>query len=76
MIIIGWPSFYQPPTREHIRAGSLLRVYRQYMGMPYIALARQAWRYIAIYWTQDTQDTRQSLSTTVEIALIKISNRA
>ena len=40
-----------PPVCDETRAGSLLWVYRQYIGRPYIALARQVCQYIAIYQT-------------------------
>ena len=41
----------------HTRAGTLLWVYRQYIAMPYIALARQAWIY---------RDISDSLGTRLE----------
>ena len=44
------------------RARTLLWVYRQYIGMSYIALALQAWIYIAIYWTRSVDlDPAQQL---------------
>ena len=44
--------------RMMIRAGTLLWVYRQYIVMPYIALARQAWIYRDI---SDSLGTRLSI---------------
>ena len=44
-------NFGEVNTRVSSRAGTLLWVYRQYIGRPYIALARQVCQYIAIYRT-------------------------
>ena len=40
------------------RAGTLLWVYRQYIGMPYIALAQQAWIYCNISDSRQTSTSR------------------